>query len=99
MISNNILWIFANFQQVISHILNSEYLLFFQINGKLLAVSCRAGWRVKEKDRELSENLLCSKRLDMDDAVCKMAEIQNFFSSVTGVTRNRKENRAQGVKS
>ena len=26
----------------------------------------------------------------MDDALCKMAEIQFFFSSVTGVARNKK---------
>ena len=45
---------------------------------------------MKEKDKELAENLLCSKRLDTDDALCKLAEIQFFFSSVTGVTRNKK---------
>ena len=30
----------------------------------------------------------------MDDAFCKMAEIQFFFSSVTGVTRNKKRKRS-----
>ena len=94
MISNKILWIFANFQYVFSHRFNSEYLLLFQITRKLSAVSCRAVWRVKEKDKELAENLLCSKRLDMDDAFCKMAEIQFFFSSVTWVTRNKKRKRS-----
>ena len=49
---------------------------------------------MKEKDKELAENLLCSKRLDMDDALCKLAEIQFFFSSVTGVTRNKKRKRS-----
>ena len=51
-------------------------------------------WRVKEKDKELAENLLCSKRLDMDDGFCKLAEIQFFFSSITGVTRNKKRKRS-----
>ena len=46
---------------------------------------------MKEKDKELAEKLLCSKRPDMNDALCKMAEIQFFFSSVTGVTRNKKK--------
>ena len=45
---------------------------------------------MKEKDKELAENLLCSKRLDMDDALCKLAKIQFFFLSVPGVTRNKK---------
>ena len=49
---------------------------------------------MKEKDKELAENLLCSKRLDMDDALCRMAEIQFFFSSITGVTRNKKRKRS-----
>ena len=30
----------------------------------------------------------------MDDALCKMAEIQFFFSSVTEVTRNKKRKRS-----
>ena len=77
-----------------SYRFNSEYLLLFQITGKLSAVSCRAVWRVKEKDKELVENLLCSKRLDMDDTFCKLAEIQFFFSSITGVTRNKKRKRS-----
>ena len=47
---------------------------------------------MKEKDKELAENLLCSKRLDMDVALCKLAEIQ-FFPSITGVTRNKKRKR------
>ena len=49
---------------------------------------------MKEKDKELAENLLCSMRLDMDDALRKMAEIQFFFSSVTGVTRNERRKRS-----
>ena len=94
MISNNILWIFANFQYVFSHKFNSEHLLLFQITGKLSAVSCRAVWRVKEKDKKPAENLLCSKRLDMDNTLHKMTEIQFFFSSVSGVTRNKKRKRS-----
>ena len=90
MISNNILWISANFQYVFSYRFKSEYPLLFHITGKLSAVSCRAVWRVKEKDKELTENLLCSKRLDMDGALYKQVEIQFFFSSITGVTRNEK---------
>ena len=44
---------------------------------------------MKEKDKELAENLLCSNRLDMGDALWKLAEIQFFFLSITGVTRNK----------
>ena len=77
-----------------SHRFNSDYLLLFQITGKLSTVSRKAVWRVKEKDKEFAENLLCSKRLDMDDALCKMAKIQFFFSSVTGVTRHKKGKRS-----
>ena len=88
------MWIFAIFQYVFPHRFNSEYLLLFQITGKLSAVSCRAVWRVKEKDKKLVENLLRSKRLDVDDALCRLAEIQFFFSSVTGVTRNKKRKRS-----
>ena len=94
MSSNNILWIFGNFSSVFSYRFHSEYLLLFQITGKLSAVSCRAVWRVKENNKELAVNLLCSKRLDMDDALCKLAEIQLFFSSITGVTRNKKRKRS-----
>ena len=48
----------------------------------------------KGKDKKPAENLLCSKRLDMDNTLHKMAEIQFFFSSVTGVTRNKKRKRS-----
>ena len=40
---------------------NSEYPLLFHITRKLSAVSCRAVWRVKEKDKKLAENL-CFER-------------------------------------
>ena len=84
----------CKFSVSFSHKFNSEYPLLFHITRKLSAVSCRAVWRVKEKDKELTENLLCSKRLDMDGALYKLAEIQFFFSSITGVTRNEKRKRS-----
>ena len=61
--------------------------IFFQIRNRAEVVTCRAIWRVK-RDLFLAENLIASKRLQLDEKVSKVKGVQFFFSAVGGVTTN-----------
>ena len=80
MISNNTLWISANFQQDFLTYLIQNIYFYFKLLGNYQPYHAEQ----KEKGKEFAENILCSKRPDMDDILCKMAEIQFFYRQLPG---------------
>ena len=68
---------------------------FFQISNDCKAVSCRAIWRVCAEDIQLAQYQIASKRLELDDLLCKINGVQYFFSSISCVASNARSSRAQ----
>ena len=61
---------------------------FFQISNDCKAVSCRAIWRVCAEDIQLAQYQIASKRLELDDLLCKINGVQYFFSAISCVASN-----------
>ena len=58
-------------------------------------MSLRATWRVNYKDNDLAENLIASKRRNLDEKLAKTEGVHFFFSSVTGTHTNAKTSRKE----
>ena len=67
-------------------------IFLFPIRNRGEVVTCRAIWRVKREDLFLAENLIASKRLQLDEKVSKVKGVQFFFSAVGGVTTTQPNN-------
>ena len=46
---------------------------------------------MKYKHAELAENLIASKRSEMDESLAKIPGVHFFFSAITGTTTNNKK--------
>ena len=53
-------------------------------------MSLRSAWRVHYKDTTLAENLIASKRRQVDDNLAKIEGVHFFFSAITGTRTNAK---------
>ena len=58
-------------------------------------MSLRAIWRVNYKDKDSAENLIASKRRDLDEKLAKIKGVHFFFSSITGTRTNAKTSRKE----
>ena len=47
-------------------------------------------WRCKDHEQELVDNLLCSKRMHLDEVLATVDGIHFFISSITGITKSNK---------
>ena len=47
-------------------------------------MSLRATWRVNYKDNDSAQNLIASKRINLDEKLAKIEGVHFFFSSITG---------------
>ena len=61
-------------------------------------MSLRATWRVNYKDKDLAENLIASKRRNLDEKMAKTEGVHFFFSSITGTRTNAKTSRKEKEK-
>ena len=68
-----------------------------QIKEDVKAVACRATWRVDLHDLQMANNLICSKRLHLDDALSQLNGVQFYFSCITAVSSNAKASQASGA--
>ena len=55
-------------------------------------MSLRAAWRVNYKDNDLADNVIASKRRNLDE---KIEGVHFFFSSITGTRTNAKTSRKE----
>ena len=62
-----------------------------QVKGDLKAIGCRETWHVKGQDQEIAQNLIASKRFELDDVLSKVSGVQFFISSVTELQHMPKE--------
>ena len=67
-----------------------------QIKEDVKAVACRATWRVDLHDLQIANNLICSKRLHLDDALSQLNGVQFYFSCITAVSSNAKASQPSG---
>ena len=58
-------------------------------------MSLRTTWRVNYKDNNLAENLIESKRRNLDEKLAKVEGVHFFFSSITGTRTNAKTSRKE----
>ena len=56
-------------------------------------MSLRATWTVNYKDNDLTENLIASKRRNLDEKLAKIEGVHFVFSSITGTRTNAKTSR------
>ena len=61
-------------------------------------MSLRATWRANYKDKDLAENLIASKRRNLDEKLAKIEGVHFFFSSITGARTNAKTSRKEKEK-
>ena len=54
------------------------------------AVACRAVWRVKNEDIKLANDLISSKRLQLEEIISRLEGVQFLISCVSGVVSNKK---------
>ena len=69
--------------------------LLFQIFNDCKALSCRAIWRVCADHIQLAQCQIASKRLELDDVLCKINGVQYFFSCISCVASNARSSQAQ----